>query len=1619
MNGLIRKTLIAAAAVAVMAPAAAIAQITAEMPFAVEGWARPNVLFFIDNTGDMNSSSGINDPVYKRNRVEIVRDVMAGTLIPLKFDDQHPLYYPHHNRDDDEKDAVTYYPLFKKSSVTGKWIYQPGQHWVGDDLAPVMPKVYRCVQGDQAGQYVPDPNGTFFAFFNEDTDPLPGTPLGDLIDSAMTTFDAYMRQRITYNGFSYIHMAYQDADVYPDDPIVRDVYEAVGDTSQPNSYTYTELLVDYWYYGESVDTSTGDWTLVGGLPSNTLIPVKYQAGDSTVVWSPPAGQGFPATAYGKCLRGGGEWQDCYWPLAASDGLTPAGYFIWYSDLGSVARTAEELSPMDVSVWVAALVDQGVLPEYYCPVTTTRQLLHGDAPYASWRFVRDIRTNKWRLLTDTNSLRYTVYGPCDQTAPGAQPLLTVAASEPNMENEILSGMPYVQMVEKDELETIPGGDPDINVERVDDEFVIHYGAGDTTPLEECEAYGAAGGSTCYRLDEYLRIKLESEITTEYLADAISGDSFSPPPYSLSTPWPPLADTSVLTADPFFGGYFNYLYYDSAYRGMPGIMDVYTDINYGLIRFDNLGLCTKASQQGSTADDFPPDSQDDCVGAVISWNVTSWADFPYYRNLGYSSDNQNKLIQKFIQLTFGKSDFGEDLGVCGDGVCGKGENKISCPLDCASDSGNKPVAAGLHDAYRYYYDHFDDQQTLSGYTGPLDIRYTHDPNDRNSMYFNLGFPNPSASESDHIIQDDPFYVNGCRRNFMILLTAGNQTVGEQEMPSYSYLVATDPDFKCNIEKNADQPACQQAYWITRLKFGKNDKYHPDKGYDTEARERWTVKSFIIGFGIASNDGAQFEVSKSAAASDLDEPYDFKDLTDPTEFYDDPPPGGDNDSPDPYDDPYMAQDEASLRVALAEILGKIMASKVARTAPSLSTATDTTNPLGVDLIAVTNYFDVGGDYPLWKGHIYAKRVPLDGSTPSYYWQYAIPGDSLNAGETVYDAGVLLKTTPADRDIFTTLNGQDPVEFTASALIGTTAEILLNPNNVYGWTTSASDPVNALKYERLINFSRMEMDTPLDLINGATFDGTSTEVQWKLGPMFHSNPRVVGPPQSTEFSEWTGYASFAAAYYNRKDIVYTGTLYGMVEALNLHPDTSWPGRGVTEGGEEMFAFIPMGVLPFLELQHRGIPIYGVDSSFEVTDAYGDFDTDGDDEWRTILISGLGGGGTSYFALDITGDTTQTAPGGSVDVSMDATTGTVKPLWNFGDKQRLGFTWSVPTTVPVIHNTDVKFAALFGGGRRPEFAKEAAPFTNDTFGLPQTVGHHFYAVDLETGDTLKAFYIPAPIQIDGNDLDKRDTDGNADFSMTNDSLNENEMPGTPVAYDPDDDGYYEWVYMADFEGQVWKINMEDPDPAKWKRCLFYDVTDSDADAVRDKIGTSGNPDWRNPIWYTPTLGIAPNGSLIVFFYTGHAEKPDVATETEEVHHMFAVVDNNSVEGCSYGQSMATVTGTSSTILQWPLTFSPGEKPITNILLVGGILIFKTFDPVITKACQPGTIRLYQVDYLTGEIFVVETIDSYSEMVQFGGKVFDTLLLQGGTNDVPELNLLLEGPSQPATPMSWGEGIRH
>jgi type IV pilus assembly protein PilY1 len=279
----------------------------------------------------------------------------------------------------------------------------------------------------------------------------------------------------------------------------------------------------------------------------------------------------------------------------------------------------------------------------------------------------------------------------------------------------------------------------------------------------------------------------------------------------------------------------------------------------------------------------------------------------------------------------------------------------------------------------------------------------------------------------------------------------------------------------------------------------------------------------------------------------------------------------------------------------------------------------------------------------------------------------------------------------------------------------------------------------------------------------GTAAFGENFLGDIVDSQAVYVGAPSAPYVeSNDPGYASFVAAQAGRPARVYAGGNDGMLHAFD---DAT---------GDESWAFVPHDLyradntgLGALAYQDGALPPFRhhfyVDSTPRIIDV--DF---GGSDWRTLLVGGLGKGGKSYYALDVTNP-------GTITTETKATS---QYLWTFTDSD-MGYSYGKPILTKT-HNPAWGWVMIVSAG----------------YNNPSGLGKIFF-VDAKTGTKLKEMDTgfgssPSPsglVHVSGYTKDFR-----------------NEL--------------VEQIYGGDLYGNFWRFDVSDSNPSNWTVAKFANLTD-------------------------------------------------------------------------------------------------------------------------------------------------------------------------------------------------------
>ena len=426
-------------------------------------------------------------------------------------------------------------------------------------------------------------------------------------------------------------------------------------------------------------------------------------------------------------------------------------------------------------------------------------------------------------------------------------------------------------------------------------------------------------------------------------------------------------------------------------------------------------------------------------------------------------------------------------------------------------------------------------------------------------------------------------------------------------------------------------------------------------------------------------------------------------------------------------------------------------------------------------------------------------------------------------------------------------------------------------------------------------------------------------LGDIVDSNPLFVGPPNGPY--QDPSYVSFELAQANRASVIYVGADDGMLHAID--PVT----------GDEKFAYVPNGV--FTNLIRLTKPTYNQQHQFFVDGSPTSGDVQfSDNSWHTLLVGGLNAGGNSIYALDVTDPAAITSES---TLASDV-------LWEFTDPY-LGFTYSQPF-IARTNATGSSFAVFFGSGY------------NNSDGNP-----YLYAVNAQTGALLTRI-----------NLCKSVTPNPCNTSLPNGLSSPVALNSGGAISLPDDT-----VYAGDLQGNLWKVNISDPNPSNWSVQLLFQARDS-----------SGNP---QPITVTPVVSLHPNFPLdsgtIVYFGTGQLlGTPDLSTTSTQTFYgvwdkpglSFVATRSNLVQQ-TLSAPMAGPSGTIvRTVTNAPIDWTTklgwyedlpisGERVVANPRLENQAVVFTTYVPSTNSCAVGGQSWLLAVNYKNGGSFPNPELD--------------------------------------------------
>jgi type IV pilus assembly protein PilY1 len=408
-----------------------------------------------------------------------------------------------------------------------------------------------------------------------------------------------------------------------------------------------------------------------------------------------------------------------------------------------------------------------------------------------------------------------------------------------------------------------------------------------------------------------------------------------------------------------------------------------------------------------------------------------------------------------------------------------------------------------------------------------------------------------------------------------------------------------------------------------------------------------------------------------------------------------------------------------------------------------------------------------------------------------------------------------------------------------------------------------------------------------------------------------VANPAMAYNEGSNPGYTAFKTAYLNRPAMVYAAANDGMLHGF------------LGSSGVEVFAYVPnalfqgpTGTPQVNGLAQLGNPNYSHHYYVDATPVTADLDlgrtggTTGTPNWATVVIGGLGKGGTSFYAINVTD------PASMESASEAAIAHNV--MWEYTDST-MGYSFATPVVAKVAQ---YGWVVLLTSGYD----------NSDGYG-------YLYIVNPATGALLQKIRTPSPSS--GMTRVSAFTENYTDYTA-------------------------ESAYVGDLNGQVWRFDLRATSGTYPTPTLLAQLTDANGNPQP----VTSAPD----VEISPTTAkryvLLGTGKLLnttdvsttttQTFYSiidGNANLFNQALTSPITRAAMTAVSNDTT----------TVTIPSSSMgLYYDL--SAGYRVITMPISFDGVVAFSAVLPTSTDPCNPeGSSEVFAANFATGESVINTT----------------------------------------------------
>ncbi len=473
----------------------------------------------------------------------------------------------------------------------------------------------------------------------------------------------------------------------------------------------------------------------------------------------------------------------------------------------------------------------------------------------------------------------------------------------------------------------------------------------------------------------------------------------------------------------------------------------------------------------------------------------------------------------------------------------------------------------------------------------------------------------------------------------------------------------------------------------------------------------------------------------------------------------------------------------------------------------------------------YQAGFDPDTWSGQLFAYKLTGNKVSNTATWKAHKQLSAL--------------TNPNSSRVIITYNGHSGIPFSTDSFPAdykkpdiTNDEMDLSQVNDLLTNLTANASSDTLKKYAKSIIKYIRGDSSNEKANGGIFRSRNNNL---LADIVHSAPVYVGSPNPAIYPDniagtpgtKNSYYSWAtnASNASRTPMIYVGANDGGLHGFDA------------KTGAEKFVYLPK--LIFSDASHAGLhwladPAYThryyVDQTPVINNVFIN------KTWKTVLVSGLRGGGKGLFALDVTSPST----------FSNETNAAKNVLWEFTDNN-LGYTFSQPTLAKL--NSD-DWVAIFGNG-----------YDNGATGDGKA---RLFIIRLSDGSLIKSINTGAG------------TVANNDCSDKNSQCN---GLSTPAVVDLNGDGIADRVYAGDLQGNLWTFDLSSTNKDNWSKSLLFKAEISDtSQPITSRPAVTLHP-------YQQRLTTAPN--TMVFFGTGQYINAKDINNTD-TQSFYGIWDNGS-----------------------------------------------------------------------------------------------------------------------------------